>query len=126
ATHASSRKVWDFLTAKEKAEGRLERLDPSSLKQAGKGVLNPVQPHWRPVPQSHSIADTESALFDLDDGCILVVKAQNQLHAIAAVCPFIERSCAVACSGVSPGFARMDQDVFTTSATARGWAAGQD
>jgi len=40
ATHASSRKVWDFLTAKEKAEGRLERLDPSSLKQAGKGVLN--------------------------------------------------------------------------------------
>jgi len=101
APHASSRKVWDFLTAKEKAEGRLERLDPSSLKQAGKAVLNPVQPHWRPVPPSHSIADTESMLFDLDEGCILVVKVENQLHAIAAVCPFHR---AVMRGGVLRGF----------------------
>jgi len=101
ATHASSRKVWDFLTSEEKAEGRSERSDPSSFKRAGKADLNAVQPHWRPVPEGHSIADAEPVIFDLDEGCIVVAKVENQLHAIAAVCPFHR---AVMRGGVLRGF----------------------
>jgi nitrite reductase/ring-hydroxylating ferredoxin subunit len=84
APHASSRKVWDFLTPEEKTEGRFKS---SSLNRAGKADFNPIQPHWRPISERHSITGAEPVIFDLDEGCILVAKVENQLHAIEAVCP---------------------------------------
>jgi nitrite reductase/ring-hydroxylating ferredoxin subunit len=77
----------DFLTPEERAadDAKATRA-PVQMKRPGQADRL-GQPHWRPLPVDHAIAEAEALTFELEEGAVIITEVDGTLHAVEGSCP---------------------------------------